>query len=74
LTAGPAGVTLGGMKLAHSLIAVVAFLAPSVALACPYASGSTGCGACDSSLLGYGMWLVLGLGIGLGSVAFQRRT
>jgi hypothetical protein len=74
LTAGSAGVTLGRMKLARSLMAVVAFLVPSVALACPYASGSMGCGTCDSSLLGYGTWLLLGLGIGLGSVAFERRT
>ena len=74
LTPGAARVTLGPMKLALPLIAVVVFLAPSVALACPYGSGSVGCGTCDSSLLGYGTWLLLGLGIGLGSVAFERRT
>jgi hypothetical protein len=74
LTPRLAGVTLGRMKVALRLIAVIVSLVPSVAFACPYGSGSTGCGACDSSLLGYGTWLLLGLGIGLGSVAFERRT
>jgi hypothetical protein len=62
------------MKLVVPLVAAVASLVPTVALACPYASNAAGCGACGgSSLLSYGAWLLLGLGIGVTSVSFGRR-
>ncbi|MDP9002440.1 MAG: hypothetical protein M3O46_20300 [Myxococcota bacterium] len=52
----------------------IAWLVPAVAKACPYASGSaSSCGSCGSSLFSYGTWLLLGVGVGLASVAFQRR-
>ncbi|HEY8039032.1 MAG TPA: hypothetical protein VIF15_04530 [Polyangiaceae bacterium] len=63
------------MKVVASLLAALAALAPAVALACPYAAGtaSSGCGACGTSLFQYGASLVLGLGLGIGSVALQHR-
>jgi hypothetical protein len=63
------------MKLALPILAAVAALAPSVALACPYAAemAEGDCGACSASLLGYGASLLLGLGLGFVSVAFERR-
>ncbi|HXN33658.1 MAG TPA: hypothetical protein VN894_17435 [Polyangiaceae bacterium] len=57
------------------LAAAAASFVPSVAWACPYSSGATGCGACgsSSSLLGYGALLLVGLGAGFASIAFERR-
>ncbi len=63
------------MKLALPLLTAFASFVPSVALACPYSSGAAGCGGCGSSisLLGYGAFLLVGLGAGFASVSFERR-
>jgi hypothetical protein len=63
------------MRIAAPVLAALATLAPSIALACPYASRAAGdCAACGgSSVLGYGAAALLGLGIGVASVAFERR-
>jgi hypothetical protein len=64
------------MKLRLLFLSTAASFVPAVALACPYSSGQMGgCGACGSSfsLLGYGATLLVGLGIGVASVAFERR-
>lgn len=53
--------------------AAVALFVPAVAHACPYAASTSTCGSCGSSLFSYGTSLLLGVGIGLASVAFQRR-
>lgn len=75
MTAGPGAVTLVCMKLALPLLVAAASLMPSLAWACPYSSGASGCGACASSLslLGYGASLLAGLGAGFASIAFERR-
>jgi hypothetical protein len=57
------------------LAGLTSFALPSLALACPYASADGTCGSCgasSASLLSYGACLVLGLGLGIASVAFER--
>ncbi len=66
------------MRIAAPLLAALAALVPAAALACPYASSSASaaadCASCGgSSVLGYGAALLLGLGIGVASIAFERR-
>jgi hypothetical protein len=63
------------MKFALSLAAALGTLAPTVALACPYATGAaaSACSGCGTSLLQYGASLLLGLGLGVGSVVLQHR-
>jgi hypothetical protein len=60
------------MKLAPAFMAALVVSFPALALACPYSSGAAGCSGCSSPLLGYGMSLLVGLGIGFLSV--QPRT
>jgi hypothetical protein len=63
------------MKPALSLLAALTSLVPSLALACPYASAGDGCASCgasSASLFSYGACLVLGLGMGIVSVALER--
>lgn len=60
------------MKFVLSILGACLFLAPALAHACPYASGSSGCGE-SGSLMSYAAWLVAGLGIGVTSVAFEKR-
>jgi hypothetical protein len=66
------------MRLVLGLGALLLSLAPSLALACPYGSVTEGCDGCGSSALlslaGYGMWLLLGLGIGFASVGEGRSS
>lgn len=76
LTLRSVGVRLTAMKVAlPSLAVAMSSLVSTVAIACPFASstGASDCGACGASLFGYGSWLVLGVGAGLASVAFERR-
>ncbi|MDP9150020.1 MAG: hypothetical protein M3O36_08790 [Myxococcota bacterium] len=65
-------------KVALSLLAAAATsVSAAVVFACPYASSAGArvddCGACSAGLFGYGSWLVLGVGAGIASVAFERR-
>jgi hypothetical protein len=60
------------MKRVVSLLAVLASSVPSLALACPYSSACASCSS-SSSFGEYGAWLVLGLGMGIASVAFERK-
>jgi hypothetical protein len=66
------------MKSALPLFAAIASLVsltPSLALGCPYASAAGDCASCSASsasLFSYGAFLVLGLGLGIASVAFER--
>jgi hypothetical protein len=63
------------MKLALPFLVAAASFIPSLAMACPYSSRAVESGGCGSStsLLGYGALLLLGLGAGFASVAFERR-
>jgi hypothetical protein len=64
------------MKLALPLLAAAAAsIVPSLASACPYSSGAAGCAASGASfsLLGYGAFLLVGLGAGFASIALERR-
>jgi hypothetical protein len=72
VTLRPALRLLDGATLLVALLS----LAPSLALACPYASagadGCASCGASSTSLFSYGAWLILGIGLGISSVALER--
>lgn len=62
------------MKFVLSILAALPVLAPSLALACPYAASGSACGDCGGgSLMSYGAWLLFGLGVGVTSVAFEKR-
>jgi hypothetical protein len=74
LTPAPGPVTLTAMKRALQILFAATWLLPGIALACPYASAGSECGACgSSSSLGYGLSLLLGVGAGFASVALERR-
>ncbi len=62
------------MKLvASSVASLLALLAPAAAFACP-ASAAGHCGSCgSSSFAGYGIAVAVGLLVGAGSVAVERR-
>jgi hypothetical protein len=64
------------MRFVLALGAFLVPFAPLVALACPYGSAPEGCDGCGSSTLfsvaGYGLWLLLGLGVGFASVGECR--
>jgi hypothetical protein len=63
------------MKLVLSAFAALAALSPVAALACPMSRAAGDCASCSgsSSVVGYGAALLLGLGIGVASVAFERK-
>jgi len=61
------------MRIPLQLTVAASLFAPSVALACPYARAAD-CGACGSSLGGYALSLLLGVAVGIGSVALQHRS
>ena len=61
------------MKFAFWVLATLPFAVPSLAFACPYGSGASGCGGGGSSLVSYAVWLLVGLGAGVTSVAFEKR-